>query len=81
MPDVMSEMTDDVWYYSGVAFVIGLFLGGLSMFGVIFGFLFGGTAWIFLSQRTLGRIRSEVSKYKKWSETLGQQRDALLKDL
>jgi hypothetical protein len=81
MPEVMSEMTDDLWYYSGVVFVIGLFLGGLSIFGVILGFLLGGTTWIYLSRRTLERIRREVSRYKSWSQTLNQQKEALLRDL
>jgi hypothetical protein len=29
----------------------------------------------------MNRIRNEVSRYKKWSETLNQQREALLRDL
>jgi hypothetical protein len=29
----------------------------------------------------LGRIQSEVCRYKKWSEALNQQKEALLKEL
>jgi hypothetical protein len=81
MPEMMSQITDDIWYYAGLAFVVGLFLGGFFPFGIILGILFGGSVWTYSSRRAMVRIKAEIRKYKEWSARLSQQKEDILGDL
>ncbi|HVP23609.1 MAG TPA: hypothetical protein VMS77_06830 [Conexivisphaerales archaeon] len=80
-PEITAQMGDDVWYYAGLAFTIGLFLGGIFPFGILLGFFLGGSTWIYFSRKAIVRMRREVEKYKGWSSRLNQQRDSFLRDM